>query len=324
MGVFRVDKTKNYTVMSNYHFRDKRLSFKAKGLLSFMLSLPDDWDYSVQGLITTAKDGRDSVTSGLKELEHYGYLKREAIREKGIIKDWNYIIYEQPEQLSCKTTGNTQLEPDTENPKVDNKPDTENPDTEKPLTENPKQINTKDNKYINNNIYNISSISEKKSSKENENEEFHNSEKEIEKNEKIDNAINEFEEIWKNYPKKVGKSKAREFYIAWTINGRKLKTNNYRLRKLTKEEVEIAIKNYNLEVTNREYQYIKNADTFFNTAILDYITLEKHNSISKNTQTQRTSSTSKNSNTYRNYSQRKYSKADLNRLYANSWLQNKL
>ena len=151
MGVFRVDKTKNYTVMSNYHFRDKRLSFKAKGLLSFMLSLPDDWDYSVQGLITTAKDGRDSVTSGLKELEHYGYLKREAIREKGIIKDWNYIIYEQPEQLSCKTTGNTQLEPDTENPKVDNKPDTENPDTEKPLTENPKQINTKDNKYINNN-----------------------------------------------------------------------------------------------------------------------------------------------------------------------------
>ncbi len=316
MGVFRVDKTKNYTVMSNYHFRDKRLSFKAKGLLSFMLSLPDNWDYSVQGLITTAKDGRDSITSGLKELECYGYLKREPIREKGIIKDWNYIIYEQPEQLPCEITENTQLEPDTDNPKMDNKPDTENPDTEKPLTENPKQINTKDNKYINNNIYNISSISEKKSFKKNEKSEFHNGEEEIEKNEKIDNAIKEFEEIWKKYPKKVGKFKAREYYIAWTVKGRKLKTNNYKIRKLTKEEVEKAVKNYNLEVTNREYQYIKNADTFFNTAILDYITLEKHDSISKNTQ--RASSTS--NNIYRNYSQRKYSKADLNKLYANSWL----
>lgn len=309
MGVFRVEKTKNYTVMSNYHFRDKKLSFKAKGLLSFMLSLPDDWDYSVQGLITTAKDGRDSVTSGLKELEHYGYLKREPIREKGIIKDWNYIIFEQP---SCENAENTQIEPDTENPKVDSEPDTENPDTEKPLTENPKQINTKDNKYINNNIYNISSISEKNSSKENENEES---------NEKIDNAINEFEEIWKNYPKKIGKSKAREFYIAWTVKGRKLKTNNYRLKKLTKEEVEKAIKNYNLEVINREYKYIKNADTFFNTAILDYITLEKQDFVNKNNNIiskQRTSSTSKN--TYRNYNQRSYSKTDLNKLYANSWL----
>lgn len=312
MGVFRVEKTKNYTVMSNYHFRDKRLSFKAKGILSFMLSLPDDWDYSVQGLITTAKDGRDSVTSGLKELEHYGYLKREPIREKGIIKDWNYIIFEQP---ICESTENTHFEPDTENPKVDSEPDTENPDTEKPLTENPKQINTKDNKYINNNIY-ISSISKKSSSKENENAEIHNNEENIEKYEEIDKAIDEFEEIWKNYPKKVGKGKAREFYIAWTVKGRKLKTNNYRLRKLTKEEVEKAVKNYNLEVINREYQYIKNADTFFNTAILDYITLEKQDPISKNTQ--RTSSTSKN--TYGNYSQRKYSESDLNKLYANSWL----
>lgn len=309
MGVFRVDKTKNYTVMSNYHFRDKRLSFKAKGLLSFMLSLPDDWDYSVQGLITTAKDGRDSVTSGLKELEHYGYLKREAIREKGIIKDWNYIIYEQP---TCENAENTKFEPDTENPKVDSKPDTENPDTEKPLTENPKQINTKDNKYINNNIYNISSISEKKFSKENENTEVHNNEEEIEKNEKIDSAINEFEEIWKNYPKKVGKSKAREFYIAWTVKGRKLKTNNYRLRKLTKEEVEKAVKNYKLEVINREYQYIKNADTFFNTSILDYITLEKQYSINQKTNNTKSQ--------YRNYNQREYSNADLNKLYANSWL----
>lgn len=312
MGVFRVEKTKNYTVMSNYHFRDKRLSFKAKGILSFMLSLPDDWDYSVQGLITTAKDGRDSITTGLKELEHYGYLKREPIREKGIIKDWNYIIFEQP---TSENAENTQLEPDTENPKVENEPDTGNPDTEKPLTENPKQINTKDNKYIKNNIY-ISSTSEKNSSKEQE-----ENNQESEEDEKINKAINDFEEIWKKYPKKVGKAKAREYYIAWTVKGRKLKTNNYRLRKLTKEEVESAIKNYNFEVINREYQYIKNADTFFNMSILDYISLEKQVFINNsNMITSKRTSSNNNKNAYKNYSQRKYTKSDLNKLYANSWL----
>lgn len=318
MGVFRVEKTKNYTVMSNYHFRDKRLSFKAKGLLSFMLSLPEDWDYSVQGLITTAKDGRDSVTSGLKELEHYGYLKREPIREKGIIKDWNYIIFEQP---SSKDTENNEIEPDTENPKVENEPDTENPDTEKPLTENPKQINTKDNKYINNNIY-ISSISEKNSTftkYDQKSEKFDEDEKKI-----IDKTINDFEEIWKKYPKKVGKAKAREYYIAWTIKGRKLKTNNYKLKKLTKEEVEKAIKNYTLEIVsnNREYKYIKNADTFFNMAILDYIDIQKQNLTSNNSTKIATRRTSSNNvkDTFRNYSQRDYSKTYLSKLYANTWL----
>ncbi len=70
MSVFRVEKNKNYTVMANYHLRDKGLSFRARGMLSTILSLPDDWDYSVNGLVTLAKDGYDSVKSTLKDLHH--------------------------------------------------------------------------------------------------------------------------------------------------------------------------------------------------------------------------------------------------------------
>lgn len=318
MGVFRVKKTENYTVMSNYHFRDKRLSFKAKGLLSFMLSLPDDWDYSVQGLVGTAKDGRDSITSGLKELEHFGYLKREPIKEKGIIKDWNYIIFEQP---ASDTSENEQsafeFSESTENSQSD--PYTDFPEVDFPEVENPKQINTKSNKYINNNNIYISSISENESPKVDENHDT-----ESESFDKVNKAINEFEEIWKLYPKKIGKAKARDYYIAWTTKGRKLKTNNYRLKKLNKEEVEEAIKNYNLEVisNNREYQFIKNADTFFNTAILDYINLKKQDLIknsNKRTSSNEIKDTYKNYN-QRSYEQRDYSSLDLDKLYANSWI----
>ena len=77
MAVFRVNKTRDYTVLSNYHFKDTRLSYKAKGLLSLMLSLPEDWDYSIDGLVSLSADGRDSIMSGLKELEKFGYLRRE-------------------------------------------------------------------------------------------------------------------------------------------------------------------------------------------------------------------------------------------------------
>ena len=76
MAVMRVHKNANFTVMSNYHFREKKMSLKAKGLLSLMLSLPNDWDYSIAGLATLSKDGKDSVMSALKELEQFGYLTR--------------------------------------------------------------------------------------------------------------------------------------------------------------------------------------------------------------------------------------------------------
>ena len=75
MAVFRVEKTKDFTVMSNYHLRDVELSLKAKGLLSLMLSLPEDWDYTTKGLACICKDGVDSITSALKELENHGYTE---------------------------------------------------------------------------------------------------------------------------------------------------------------------------------------------------------------------------------------------------------
>ncbi len=93
----KVQKTKNYTVMSNYHLQDRRLSFKAKGLLSFMLSVSEDWEYSVKGLASMAKDGVDSVTATLKELEQSGYVSRKQIRSKGgKFKEVEYTIYERP------------------------------------------------------------------------------------------------------------------------------------------------------------------------------------------------------------------------------------
>ena len=73
MAVFRVEKTKDFTIMSNHHLRNTELSLKAKGLLSLMLSLPEDWDYTTKGLAHICKDGVDSITTALKELERHGY-----------------------------------------------------------------------------------------------------------------------------------------------------------------------------------------------------------------------------------------------------------
>ena len=94
--VFRINKTKNYTVMSNYHLQDKELSFKAKGLLSCMLSLPDDWNYSVRGLASISKEGIKAINSMLKELEENYYLKRERKQENNGRFYYEYNIYETP------------------------------------------------------------------------------------------------------------------------------------------------------------------------------------------------------------------------------------
>lgn len=114
MSVFRVEKNKNYTVMANYHLRDKRLSFRARGLLSTILSLPDDWDYSVKGLVTLAKDGFDSVKTTLKELEETGYLVRKRDRNyHGQLTKMIYTIYEEPQLTEGLPTEGipTQVEP---------------------------------------------------------------------------------------------------------------------------------------------------------------------------------------------------------------------
>lgn len=98
MSVFRINKTQNYTVMSNHHFKEKKMSLKAKGLLSLMLSLPDDWDYSISGLATLSKDGKDSIMSALSELEKFGYLTRKRLtNEKGQFAGVEYNIFEIPQ-----------------------------------------------------------------------------------------------------------------------------------------------------------------------------------------------------------------------------------
>lgn len=98
MSVVRVHKNANYTVMSNHHFKEKGMSLKAKGLLSLMLSLPDDWNYSIAGLVKLSKDGKDSVMSALGELEDFGYLVRhKKTNSKGQFSGVEYNIYEEPQ-----------------------------------------------------------------------------------------------------------------------------------------------------------------------------------------------------------------------------------
>ena len=99
MAVFRIEKTKDYTVMSNHHLRNQALSLKSKGLLSLMLSLPEDWNYTTRGLAAICKEGTDSIGSALKELEKAGYIVRNRLRDKkGKITDVEYVIYETPQK----------------------------------------------------------------------------------------------------------------------------------------------------------------------------------------------------------------------------------
>lgn len=149
VAVFRVHKNENYTVLSNYHFKEKGMTLKAKGLLSLMLSLPEGWDYSAAGLVTLSKDGKDSVNAALKELEKFGYLRRtQAIDTGGKFSGYNYEIYEQPSDAAKAAAAEkaAAAQPKAENPPTGEpfaeKPSTEKPTTEKPTTENPPQLNT--------------------------------------------------------------------------------------------------------------------------------------------------------------------------------------
>ena len=139
MGVIRVEKESNYTTMCNYHFKEKNMSLKAKGLLSWMLSLPDDWDYSIKGMAKCHKDGEDAITSTLKELKEFGYLEVNKLKPGTIIQnmdgssyvlnriDYEYVIHEKPI-----------------NPQDTDFQCTEDSVTEFSATENQLQINTKE------------------------------------------------------------------------------------------------------------------------------------------------------------------------------------
>ena len=135
MAVFRIEKTRDYTVMSNHHLRDKSLSLKAKGLLSLMLSLPEEWDYNTKGLARICKDGVDSICAGVRELEEHGYVIRQRVRNpNGQLGAIEYTILEQP----CPPEPE---KPERENPVLDN-PEQALPVLEEPEQGNPAQLNT--------------------------------------------------------------------------------------------------------------------------------------------------------------------------------------
>ena len=147
MAVFRVQKTQNYTIMSNHHLRNKALSLKAKGLLSLMLSLPEDWDYTTRGLASICKEGVDSVCATVRELEAAGYIIRRRIRDKnGQMRGMEYTVLEkpQPPEQSSEQSAPKCAQPKQAKPK-----------REKPVQENPAQLNTKEiNKEETNNVSN--------------------------------------------------------------------------------------------------------------------------------------------------------------------------
>ena len=135
MAVFRIEKTRDYTVMANHHLRNTELSLKAKGLLSLMLSLPEEWDYTTKGLAHICKDGVDSICAGVRELEEQGYVVRERIRNpNGQLGAIEYTILEQPQEPK-------QEKPERENP-VQANPVLDDPVLGKPEQENPAQLNT--------------------------------------------------------------------------------------------------------------------------------------------------------------------------------------
>ena len=131
MAVFRVEKNQNYTVMSNHHLRNPDLSLKSKGLLSQMLSLPEEWDYTLKGLSKINREGIDAIREAIRELERAGYVTRTRVRnEKGQLGAADYVIHEFPMPPNPILENPTQGKPISENPTLDN-----------PMQENPTQLN---------------------------------------------------------------------------------------------------------------------------------------------------------------------------------------
>ena len=146
MPVIRTEKTDNFTIMANHHLRDMGLSLKARGLLSLMLSLPDDWDYSARGLACLCRDGVSSINSALEELEPAGHVVRSQRRNsRGKIVNTEYVIYEMPHH-AAPSAENPQVEnpqvdcPQVDCPQVDH-PQVDHPQVDRPHVENRTQLN---------------------------------------------------------------------------------------------------------------------------------------------------------------------------------------
>lgn len=228
MAVFRVNKNRNYTVMSNYHLRDKNLSLKAKGLLSQMLSLPEDWDYTIQGLCSINKEKEASINSTLNELKDNGYLKvtkKMPNETKSGRIEYVYDIYETPKQEGEKQ--------DLENLGV------EFQGVEFQGLENQGQLNTEE-------------LSTEITSTEERNKD-NLKEKSIKK-EKDSLLFQEFDIIWARYPRHEGKQNALKSYIKARHEGVDMVT------------IKDAVESYRrmCESERREKRYIKQGSTWFN------------------------------------------------------------
>ena len=141
MAVFRVERNTGYTVMSNHHLRNKELTLKAKGLLSQMLSLPEDWDYTLAGLSHINREKIDAIREAVKELEKAGYIVRSRERdEKGRLRGADYVIYEQPQPKEPEAATSSEQPPTSDLPTLEN-PTLENPTLEKPTLDFPTQLN---------------------------------------------------------------------------------------------------------------------------------------------------------------------------------------
>lgn len=147
MAVYRVERTRDYTVMSNHHLKDTALSLKAKGLLSMFLSFPDDWNYSTRGLAAICKEGVEAIGNTIKELEKAGYIVRRQLRgANGRITDTEYVIYEQPQEPPDPDAGGPDTTPPDMGQPGTGKPDMADPDVvapdmDAPHTENRAQLN---------------------------------------------------------------------------------------------------------------------------------------------------------------------------------------
>lgn len=181
MAVFRVEKTRDFTVMSNHHLRNRKLSLRVKGLLSLMLSLPEEWDYSMGGLEKLSSEGITAVRTAIRELEAAGYVERRRLRNaKGQLEDAEYIIHEQP----------ISVEPILENPILDN-PIQENPAQDKPMQEKDIQLNTNksNTKELNTDCIKYPSINNAEPEKTESEEQAESSERWIDRYNKTISAI---------------------------------------------------------------------------------------------------------------------------------------
>lgn len=219
MAIIRVVKNKDYTVMSNTHLHDKRLSLKAVGLLSIVLSLPDDWHYTINGLVGSVKDGKDSVESAIKELKKNGYLRVDKIYPNGNCNriQYQYTFFEKPQEVVFQPLENQ---------------DVENQEVESQVFENPHayiNTNKQNTKELNTNRLNTNEYKEKNIKKESVNSVI----AEYTENKDLQDALHGFVEM---------RNKARK---PLTVRAMKLSLNE--LDKLAVDDVtKIAIVNQSI------------------------------------------------------------------------------